>query len=283
MFERIRRGWELTKKAWGVVRSNPGIARFPVYGGLLAALWMIVLGGAGALVLAQDEADVTLQVAGGVLIAVGAYLATFSVVFFNVALAAAADRALAGHQPDLAAARAVAMSRFSAIAGWAIISVAVSALLALIRDRAGAAGGLLAAIGGTIWSLVTFLVVPVLALEQIGPVDAMKRSAKLFRQRWGQQITGNLVIGGIAGLVMIVGVLLAAGGIALIVSESVAGVAGGAVLLAVGVVVAIAAAVFSGAVRGVFGVALYHYVADDTAVGPFSSDDLESAVRTTTR
>ena len=43
---------------------------------------------------------------------------------------------------------------------------------------------------------------------------------------------------------------------------------------------AVAAAVFGGATRGVFGVALYHFVAEDRAVGPFTVPDLQSAART---
>ena len=45
------------------------------------------------------------------------------------------------------------------------------------------------------------MVVPVLAFEGIGPFAAMKRSASLFRQRWGQQVTGNVIIGGLASLI----------------------------------------------------------------------------------
>jgi hypothetical protein len=42
----------------------------------------------------------------------------------------------------------------------------------------------------------------------------------------------------------------------------------------------ISAVVVSGAVRGVFGVALYRYVAEDAAVvGPFTAADLEGAVK----
>ena len=45
------------------------------------------------------------------------------------------------------------------------------------------------------WSLVTFLAVPVIAIEGTGPLETLKRSASIFRQRWGQQITGNIAIG----------------------------------------------------------------------------------------
>jgi hypothetical protein len=56
-------------------------------------------------------------------------------------------------------------------------------------------------------------------------------------------------------------------------------IAGGLLLLA-GLVIAIAGAVFGGAAKGVFGVALYRYIAENRTVGPFTAPDLESAART---
>ena len=29
---RIRRGWELTKKSWALLREHPALIRFPLYG-----------------------------------------------------------------------------------------------------------------------------------------------------------------------------------------------------------------------------------------------------------
>jgi len=277
VFDRMRRGWELTKMSWGVIRSHPGMARLPLTGGALALLAFVVLGLPGAALLASEDAGP--QIGGALLVAVGAYLGSFAVIYYNVALAAAADAALAGRQPDIGAAKAVARSRLSVIAAWAIVSVVVSLALSVLRDRAGVLGNVTASIGGAIWSLVTFLVVPVLAFEGIGPIAAMKRSASLFRQRWGQQVTGNVVIGGIAGLAVVIGVALAVGGLVLLAAGSAAGIAGGGVLLLVGVVVAVGGAVFGGATRGVFGVALYRYVAEDRVVGPFTPQDLEAAAK----
>jgi len=277
MSERMRRGWALTKKSWGVIRSHPKLTKLPVQGGVLALLAVLVLCGPGALLLSVD--DTAAKVGGVVLIAVGAYLASFAVVYFNVALAAAADQALRGQEPDLETAHAVARSRIGVIATWALVSAAVSAFFSLLRDKGGVVGDIAAGIGGAVWSLVTFLVVPVLAFEGIGPIDAIKRSAHLFRQRWGQQVTGNIVIGGIAGLVVILGALVAAGGVALLASGSGGGAAAGVVVFLIGLVLVVAGMVFSGAVRGVFGVALYRWVAEDEAVGPFTAQDLDSAAR----
>ncbi len=279
MFKRIRRGWELTKKSWGVVRSHPGLVRLPIQGGALALIFGVLLGVPGGLLLAADEGSAAAKVGGVVLIVIAAYVASFFVVYFNVVLAAAANQALTDQPVVLGAARATARERIGVIAGWALVSAVVSLVISFLRDK-GAAGEVVAGIGGAIWSLVTFLVVPVIAFEKIGPFAAMRRSASLFRARWGQQVTGNLVIGGIAGFVVLAGALIAIGGVALLATGDGGAEVFGGVLLLVGLVIAIAGAVFAGATRGVFGVALYHYVAEDTAVGPFSVEELESAART---
>jgi hypothetical protein len=277
MFERMRRGWELTKKAWGVVRSHPGLAKLPLTGGALALVAVIIFGGPGIALISIDNNGT--KVLGGILLVIAAYLASFAVIYYNVALASGADQALRGGEPDIHAAKAVARSRIGVIAKWAAVSAAISILMSVLRDRAGAAGNIVAGIGGAIWSLITFLVVPVLAFENIGPIDAIKRSAHLFRQRWGQQVTGNVVIGGIAGLAVFLGVLIGVLGVVIMAAGDAAAIAVGAVLFLIGLVAAIAGAVFGGATRGVFGVALYHYVADNTAVGPFTVPDLEGAAR----
>jgi hypothetical protein len=277
MFDRMRRGWQLTMKAWAVIRAHPGLSKLPLTGGGLAVLAAIVFCIPGFALLAVGNTGAT--VGGVILFVVGAYLAAFFVIYFNVALAAAADQALRGEEPDIAAARAVAHNRLGVIAKWALVSALISVLLNTLRERGGALGGIGAALGGAIWSLVTFLVVPVLAFEGIGPIDAIKRSAHLFRERWGQQVTGNIVIGGFSGVVVLLGVALVVVGALLAVSGSAAALAAGIVLLLIGLVLAIAGAVFGGATRGVFGVALYRYVSEQQAMGPFSVADLEGAAR----
>src|SRR3954471_14200044 len=253
----MRRGWELTKKSWGVIRTNPGLSKLPFTGGALALLAVIVFCGPAAALLAADNTGAT--AAGVVLMAIGAYLATFAIVYYNVVLAAAADEALRGDVPDIEAAHAVARSRLGVIAQWALVSAVISVLLSIVRDRGGVFGAIGASLGAAIWSLVTFLVVPVLALEGIGPIDAIKRSAHLFRQRWGQQVTGNIVIGGVASLAVILGIGIGVLGFVLLLGGEAAGEAAGVVLLLVGLAVAVGGAVFGGATRGVFGVALYRW------------------------
>jgi Family of unknown function (DUF6159) len=273
MFTRMKQGWELTKKAWSVVRQHPRLAKLPLTGGLLAIVAALVLAGPGIL-LVNAESTATAYV-GYALIALGSYAASFLVIYYNVILAGAANDALQGREPDVTAARQVAKNRLPMIAGWALVSALVSLAFAVLRDRGGMAGRIAASLGAAIWGLVTFLVIPVLALEGIGPIEAIKRSGSLVKGKWGQQVTGNFVIGGISTLFMLLGAGAIVLGVVLMSGGAGMGVLGG-VLVVLGLVIAVAAAVFAGATRGVFGVALYHFVSEGRAVGPFTSAELAS-------
>ena len=278
MFQRMRQGWQLTKKAWGVVRSHPQLARLPLTGGILALVAVAVLALPGVFLVSSDS-DAA-RVVGYIMIAAGSFAASFIVIYYNVILAGAANDALQGREPDIDAARATARRNIPQIAGWALVSAIVSLALSVLRDRGGLVGRIAASMGAAIWGLVTFLVIPVLALEGIGPIEAIKRSSTLTKRRWGQQVTGNLVIGGISGIATVLGVVIAVVGVVLLSGGTAGGAVLGGVLVVLGIVMAVAAAVFGGATRGVFGVALYHFVAEDRAVGPFTVPDLASAGQT---
>jgi hypothetical protein len=114
-------------------------------------------------------------------------------------------------------------------------------------------------------------------------MEAIKRSASMFRDKWGQQITGDIAIGAITGLAILVSVLVCLAGFFVLLSGSTVAVAAGGGLLILGVVAIIAAAVIGGAVRGVFGVALYRYIAEEQLVGPFTSEELERSVKPSKR
>lgn len=63
---------------------------------------------------------------------------------------------------------------------------------------------------GMAWSLATFLAVPVLVTEDLGPMEALKRSSKLLKKTWGEQIVGGLSIGLVFALLGFVTLILGA-------------------------------------------------------------------------
>ena len=268
---RIRRGWALTKKSWAVLSEHRELIRFPLYGGVATVLLGILFLGPGVFFLDKHTYGAAIP-----LIAVGIYVLSVIGIYFSVGLAAAADRIFQGQPATVADGLAVARSRFSAICGWAAVSTAIGLIVGTLESQGGALGEIAGRLVGMAWSLVTFLSVPVIAIEGTGPLETLKRSASLFRQRWGQQITGNLAIGGAVFLFgLLPGALLIGIGVAIWSSAGAVAVA----LILIGSLVVCVALLISKALGGIFGVALYRYALDGQVVGGFTQEDLESAVR----
>ncbi len=268
---RIKRGWALSKKSWGLLNEHRQLLRFPLYGGVATTLLAIVTLGPGLYLFDQGSLGGAIP-----LVVLGIYVLSVVGLYFSVGLAACADMIFRGQEATMSDGLAVSRERFSQICGWAAISTAISVLMGALENQGGIGGQIAARLVGTAWSLVTFLAVPVIAIEGTGPFETLKRSASMFKKRWGQQITGDVVIG---GAVFLLGVLpaiaLIAGGILIWASAFFAG----ALLVVIGAIVFLIAMLISSALRGIFGVALYRYALDGETVGGFTSAELESAVK----
>jgi Family of unknown function (DUF6159) len=269
---RIKRGWGLTKKSWALLNEHRELIRFPLYGAVATIVPAIVFLGPGLYLFDKD------QLAGAIpLVVIGVYALSVVGFYFSVGLAACADMIFRGQEATVADGLAVARSRFAQICGWAALSTAISAIMGLLENQGGIGGQIAARLVGMAWSLVTFLAVPVIAIEGTGPLETIKRSASMFRQRWGQQITGNIAIGGAVFLCGVLpAVLLIVAGVLVWSSASFAG----ALLVVIGAIALAIALLISKALSGIFGVALYRYALDGQTFGPFTQEDLESAVRT---
>jgi hypothetical protein len=269
---RVKRGWGLTKKSWALLREHPSLIRFPLYGAVATTLLAIVFLGPGLYLFDEDQTAAAIP-----LIVIGVYVLSFVGFYFSVALAACADMIFRGQEASVGDGLAVARSRLAQISGWAAVSAAISLVMGLLENQGGTLGTVAARLVGMAWSLVTFLAVPVIAIEGTGPFETIKRSAALFRDRWGQQITGNIAIGAAVFLIGVLpAILLIVAGVALWSAAAFLG----ALLVIVGALVLAVALLISRALSGIFGVALYRYALDGETVGGFTAEELESAVRT---
>jgi Family of unknown function (DUF6159) len=227
---------------------------------------------AGAVVSEGDEPSVV----AWILIGLGLFLGYTVTVFFGVAIVHAAARVLDGEDATVGEAIGFAFTRLGPILGWSVVGAAVSLFFAFLRSRGGAIGNILAGLGGAAWSLVTFLAVPVIAFEGLGPFATLRRSASLFRARWGEQITGSIGIGFVFFLLSLPGLVLA--GIGFAVATSQAAVAGWA-LAVVGILLVAAVTVVGRAASAAFGAVLYRYAANGVVSEPFAEGDLRSVAR----
>ncbi len=127
---RMRRGWELTKKSWGVLRDNPDLFRFPVYGAVATVPLAVITLGPGLYFIEQDSIGAAIP-----FIAVGLFVLAFIGIYFSVGLAAAADRLFRGENASVADGLAVARERLGPIAGWALFSTIVGTALSALESQ----------------------------------------------------------------------------------------------------------------------------------------------------
>jgi hypothetical protein len=270
---RFETSWEIAKRSWAVLRSDKTLAWFPVLSALGSIAVILVLGGLFAVAGIDSSASGdSLQPIGYVLIVV-AYIALAIVqTYFLAGLVAGADQRLRGQNSSVRSALEIANSRLHRLLPWAVVTATVTMVLQAIEERFGLVGTIVARLVGLAWNLVTFLVVPILVLEDLGVGDALKRSKDLFKKTWGENVIGQFGLGAVGFLLMLPGLLLIGVGVAI-------GVAGVIVLGALGVAWLIASAVVVSALSGIYRTALYHYAAYGQVPGEFSGIDFDQAFR----
>ena len=264
----IGRGFRLAKASWGVVRSDKELLLLPLLSFLSVLLVSAVfaLGAFGIGLPKQGESpSPALYVLGFC-----AYVVlSFVTIFFNAAVIGTAMKRLKGEDARISDGLALARAHVGKIFVWAIITATVGMILRAVQERAGIVGRIVVAIIGVGWNVITFFVVPVLLYEEAGAVDAIKRSASLFKQRWGEQFIGNATIGIAMFLIAIPVVLL---GVALAAAVPIVG--------AIFLVVAIGGlAALGAALSGVFNAALYRFATTGESSGAFTEEDLSSSFR----
>lgn len=255
---RFERSWELVKASVAVLRSDRQLLVFPLLSALCALLVSAtfiapiafghVLSG-----LSGQEAPMWLWPLGFLF-----YLCQYFVIFFfNAALVGAARIRLDGGSPTLADGFRIASSRWTAILGYAAIAATVGLLLRAIEERAGFIGRWIIGLLGVAWTVATFLTVPVLVNSEVGPIDAVKRSAEMLKKTWGENLVGNVGVGLVFGIATFLWIL-AGVGLAVLVGQSGSGLAIAAVV-AVIVIGLLLIGLVQSALQGVYAAALHRY------------------------
>jgi hypothetical protein len=277
---RFARSWLLIKASMDVLRNDNALLVFPA---ISFVVTLFVAGGFIALAM-SDGTFAAMQAAGRHHHAPPEFYAWlfclyvvqyFVVIFFNTALVGAAIVLLGGGQPTVWDGLKLAVSRSGAILGYAILSATVGVLLQLVAEKLGVIGRLIAGGLGLAWTAATFLVVPILAAEGIGPWQAVERSGELLRKTWGENLIGNagisLLMSMISGAIAIVGF----GGGYLLFKRGY-GVLGVA-LIAAAATAFLLVVLVNAALAGIYSAAVYWYAASGKPPVDFDGDLISGA------
>lgn len=280
--QRIQNSWELVKASAAVLQADKELIIFPILSSI--GVLLVSLTFALPMLFAGFFDSIVSGRAGDIrLLSLGiAFLFYFSqyvvIVFSNTALVGAAMIRLEGGDPTLGDGFRIAATRLHVIFGYALVASTVGMLLRALSSRSGSLGRLAISIIGLAWNLATFLVVPVLVVEDLGPFAAIKRSVSLLKRTWGEQIVGNLSIGLIFGLAGLLAAAVILGpGIYLAITFNAPAlmipVVGLAVLIFVGL------SLVSSTMNGIYAAAVYRYATTGDAGHFFHPDLVQGAFK----
>jgi hypothetical protein len=263
---RIRRGWQLTRKSWALVRRDRRLLVFPTASALLG----LAVGGAIAYWGSGHGR--------------WGYLAAAAIVYFpstlvssylGVAFIALARRALDGQPYTLRDGFRCATSRLPALVVWSALATVVLLLLQALQNLRGGwlAGKVASWLLGLAWAAAAFFVIPVLALDGVDAIEALRRSARLVKSRWGEAATGVTAIGGAFVLAILpAGILIGIG-----VAAWPSGAA--KALIAIGVAIVAVTLPLQTTTMQMFQLVLYRYAAAGDVAPGFTDEELEHAFR----
>ena len=271
MFAKFSRSWELVKASAGVLRSDKELLIFPVISGIAA---LIVLASFAIPIVGLKLFEHGTGPLGYVLGFLFYLCQYFVIFFFNSALVGAAMIRLNGGDPTVADGLRIARERMLPILGYAAIAATVGLLLQFLKNKDNFVIRMLGSLLGTAWTVASFLVVPVLVANKIGPIDAVKKSIELLKTTWGENAVGQLGIGFVFGFIM-AGVIIT--GVALsFLGFTVSPYLGGS-LVALTIVAALTVGIIQSALSGVYAAALYRFANDGVAPQGFEGMGLQTA------
>jgi hypothetical protein len=277
-FDRISNSFALAKSSWRVLWTDKQLVLFPIVSGI--SVLMVVASFATPFFVVPEMQQVVngLQRNHQPPPWLYAYLFAFYfvnyfvIIFCNSALVSCALVRLNGGTPTLGDGFGLAFRRMPQILAWALVSATVGVILKAI-ERQEKVGAFISSILGIAWGIMTYFVVPVLVVEQIGPFQAVSRSMSVMKRTWGEAMVGSMGLGIFKFLLMIPGIIVLVIGGAMMGANPIVG----GVVLGIGVLCLLAAAAVGAALDGIYLSALYQYATTGTVSADFDREAMTGA------
>ncbi|MBI5034362.1 MAG: hypothetical protein HZB51_27890 [Chloroflexi bacterium] len=269
----LSRSWNLVRASWNVLRADKELVIFPIISAFAAIAIMIVFAVPGFILFSVGGGEIL-----GYVLLFLFYLTQYTVLIFaNSALVGAALIRLRGGDPTVGDGLQIAFSRMGSIFGYALISSTVGLILQALSER-GVIANIVRSIIGTAWNVATYLAVPVLVVENVGPIEAIKKSAGLLKRTWGEQVVGGTGMGLVFFLLFLLATVIAGAGIFLGLALELNLLI--IMFIIIGVIEYLVLALFSSTLSGIYSAAVYRYAAEGEMGQQFAPELIQNAFRT---
>ena len=272
MFDKFSRSLDMLKRSAEILNQDRELLVFPLLSSIAAV--MVLISFAPLFFLESELAEAPDQL--NLFVFLLFYLVEYFVIFFfNSALVGAALIRMDGGDPTVMDGRRIAGSKFTKILGYAALAATVGLFLRTAGERMGIIGRFMAGIVGIAWTVASFLAVPVLVSRDVGPIDAVKESARLLKDTWGENVISNAGIGIVFMAVYFASFLI--GGI--LISLASTGGSSTLVFTLIGILIVwfVLLGLLQAALQGIFSAVLYRFATDGEQTGGFSNDALSHA------
>lgn len=281
------RSWSLMKLSFGIIKQDTEMLLFPLLGGIFSLMYAVALLYPTIVVeiLRHDletASSFTLNAVDYAMLFCTYFGLAFIATFFNVCVVFTTKTRFEGGDATFMDSIRFALSKLHLILTWSLVSASVGLILRGIdslAERTGAIGALiikiLTAILGAIWSLITIFVVPAMVYEDLGPLDAIKRSTQTLKATWGESLIRHYGLGMMQLIFALLGVGLCMG---LFVLLEPLGSTGTIITLWVGVVYFIGLVLIFQVANTVFNTALYAFARTGRAPAGFDGHALAGAL-----
>ncbi len=264
--------WSFMRASWQVLKMDKKMLIFPLISGICCLL--VIVSFAMNVELSENDALTTSDYVTLFLIYFCNY---FVIIFFNSAIIACATIRMAGGDPKVSDGFRAALTRLPLIAGWALVSASVGLALRIIENRLEKAGEFVASLLGMAWTVMSFLVIPILVIEKKGPITAFRESTALLKKTWGEQLVGNFSFGLVFFLLSLPALLLIAAAVAGVFTFPLDPLIGIAIII-LAVIYLIVLALVQSTLQAIFQAAIYLYARDGEVSVGFESEMLRTAI-----
>ena len=283
---RFARSWQITKITFAVIQQDKEMLAFPMLAGVFSLLFTTALLFPTVIVQLLAETGDT-SVAFGLVEYICLFVVylglAFISTFFNTCVVYTTKVRFSGGDATFMESIRYALSKVGRIFAWSMLAATVGILLRALDQAGRSMGGagqvvlkIFRSILGMIWSVVVIFVIPVMVYEDVGPFDAVKRSATTLRNTWGESLIRHLGLGFVSGICTFLGIILSIGLVALL---SPLGQTGLVVAIALSVTYFLAMFLVFSCANTVFNTALYVYASESQSPTGFAPDVLEGAFR----
>lgn len=259
MFQSLQTSWEFSQISYRLIWHHKRLLIFPLLSAIAELLILITF-----IVPLFVTSEVEIGEAVGetvfyIVLFLFYFVTNAIVLIFNTGLIACVIKILHGYNPSVGYGLSFAFKRLPQIVSWSVLSAVVSVILNILEKNENISAIVTSIIGVT-WNAITYFVVPVIVMNAVGPIGAIKRSGEALRSTWGEALVGNFslkVIGFLLFLPVII--LLVIGLYIAIKADSVVGVA---IVISLGIIAFIIDYLLTETANSVFKCYLYTYATD---------------------